>query len=275
MTDDRSQCPQCGAKLDGDDRDCSSCGATTQRGREARQQLDQEPWQAKVQQLEDRELGLPPRPVPMAHAIAAFSPVWISLVAAAVVVASRLATLAESAPLAGLLIGVPVVLLLAMVLRGARRYALLRDGIASRAELVEARATGSLEASGIKTSDGWDVQVSGYQGPAYRNVLRLWGAGGKNATFTDNFPLGGFPYRGEIFLLDPNRPSRHFGVCSFSIPLRPDAGQWRVWPEAKKRLGLRIALGILCLTVAATAIWFDSQQARLSADSVPQAAEME
>jgi ribosomal protein L40E len=273
--DNRSQCQQCGARLDDDDLECRSCGTKTQRGQDAKQQLDQEPWQAKVQRLEDRELARPPRRVPTAHAIAAFSPLWTSVFAAVVIISSYFARLAESHAGAGALIGVPLVLFLAMVVRGARRNALLRDGIASRAELVEARASGSLEASGIKYSDGWDVQVSGYQGAAYRNVLRLWGMGGKNATFTDNFPLGGFPYEGEIYLLDPNRPSRHIGVRSFSIPLRPDAsGQWRVWPEAKKRLAVRIVIGILCLAAAGTAIWFDSTT-RASAEPASQAAELE
>jgi hypothetical protein len=244
------KCQACRARISESDLKCESCGAGTRFGDKAKQQKSSKISQSKWDKLLVNDLVRPPRRVPFAHALSAFSPVLTSLITAVFIIAMQISQTIESIYGASAVILPPTIFLLWMLFRGVRRYTLLRNGIASRAEYVKGVSHQGRSWGDGKIYDGWDMCATSYSYNCVygKKVLRLSVPDGDSTTIIYR---KSWPYKGEIFLLDPKRPSHNSRVGSFSIPLRPDSsGQWKVWPRARTILLVHSIISILFLLAA-------------------------
>jgi hypothetical protein len=189
----------------------------------------------------------------------AFRPALVLLVAALVVVVlagSQVArvfwTLLKDLPVALSLqavklslAGVGGLVLLGLLWVGYRRYVLLRVGEASRAEVVKIKTSSAgYQNAHFYPCEGWQKGNVNYTGPSSKTILRLWGRNGASYTFKLGGFSGGIGYREGVYLMHPDNPKHHASVCSFGGSIIPGpGGQWKVWPQLKRRLIIELVVG--------------------------------
>ncbi len=133
-------CPQCGARNPHLVDRCISCSSPFPRpSLEAEGEIHD--WKERQAKLADNALGAPPRAVPLLLIIAAFGPIISSLFLSAMLVMHRVGAQLPIAELRLALWGLLGLGFLVFVLRGLKRTALLRSGVAAAGEFLEQRST--------------------------------------------------------------------------------------------------------------------------------------
>lgn len=202
------ECKNCGAQ-NAEYKKCRSCGAKPEKPKA--QTLDTESWESKVKRFSQTGLVEGPRKVPLALTLIAFRPSLLILSGALGLIHLSL------------LIGFALIFWF-----GFRRFQLLRSGFLVRPEIVSVeKGWGSLETNSSRDGKGWHAESFGYQGPNYKNKLRLWGPNGKSKIIKTS-GLEAKLSKG-YFLVLPNTPRVNVSVCSwFQTSLNPktDSGKF-------------------------------------------------